>query len=126
MRSQRRSSAGLSRCRPDWAAWRAQWEAGHAVSAVLQLAGFAALLLSVVIGRLSGQSTAVGLWLAPTQRRQSGSVADLILPLVLTGEHGVGLAERRPGVADSCDGALDALVLPSAAKNFAVYRVLWS
>ena len=32
----------------DWASWRAQWEGAHAVNAVLQLFGFAALVWSVV------------------------------------------------------------------------------
>ncbi|HEX6980718.1 MAG TPA: hypothetical protein VF342_15615 [Alphaproteobacteria bacterium] len=32
----------------DWAAWRAQWEYAHAINAVLQIVGLAALVLSVL------------------------------------------------------------------------------
>jgi hypothetical protein len=35
----------------DWQAWRDQWENGHAVRAVLQIAGLAALILSVLADR---------------------------------------------------------------------------
>jgi Domain of unknown function (DUF1772) len=33
----------------DWSAWRAQWEYAHAARAVLQIAGLAALVLSVLV-----------------------------------------------------------------------------
>jgi Anthrone oxygenase len=33
----------------DWAAWRAQWEYGHAARAILLIGGFIALMLSVVV-----------------------------------------------------------------------------
>ena len=41
----------------DWAAWRAQWEYGHAVHFVLDLLGFCALVVSVLVPSPAPAST---------------------------------------------------------------------
>ena len=44
---------------PDWAAYRARWEAGHAIAALLSVVSLAALLWAYVKGRQARSSTLV-------------------------------------------------------------------
>ncbi len=40
----------------DWMSWRDQWEYGHAAHFVLNLLGFAALVLSLIVGKAANRS----------------------------------------------------------------------
>lgn len=46
---------------PDWTCWRDRWEYAHTASFVLKLAGFGALLASVLIETAGSGSAAKGL-----------------------------------------------------------------